>query len=184
MSAATRRDAASAEVVLRAAAPPDAALLRRWDEQPHVIASDPNDDWAWEVELGRPRPGREQWIAEVGGRPIGFLQIMDPARDEERYWGDVPDGLRAIDLWIGEPADLGRGYGTRIMHQAIERCFGDPSVEAILLDPLVSNTRAHAFYERLGFRCVDRRQFGEDDCLVYRLERPDWMAFLARTRRR
>ena len=42
---------------------------------------------------------------------------------------------------------------------------------AILIDPLASNTAAHRFYERLGFRYVERRQFGEDDCIVYRLER-------------
>jgi len=27
-------------------------------------------------------------------------------------------------------------------------------------------------YERLGFRFVERRRFGEDDCFVYRLDRP------------
>lgn len=43
-----------------------------------------------------------------------------------------------------------------------------------LIDPLASNTRAHRFYERLGFQCIDRRWFGEDDCFVYRLNRSDW----------
>jgi hypothetical protein len=65
---------------LRPAAPADLALLRRWDEQPHVMASDPNDDWGWEVELGRSLDWREQLIAEVDGRPVGFIQIIDPAR--------------------------------------------------------------------------------------------------------
>lgn len=37
----------------RAATPADAPLLRHWDEQPHVVASDPNDDWDWERELAR-----------------------------------------------------------------------------------------------------------------------------------
>ena len=27
-------------------------------------------------------------------------------------------------------------------------------------------------YERLGFRFVERRRFGGDECCVYRLERP------------
>src|SRR5699024_7153255 len=52
-------------VRLRAAGPADLALLRAWDEQPHVVASDPNDDWNWEVELGRNPDWREQLIAEV-----------------------------------------------------------------------------------------------------------------------
>jgi aminoglycoside 6'-N-acetyltransferase len=40
---------------------------------------------------------------------------------------------------------------------------------AVLIDPLASNTRAHRFYGRLGFRFVERRRFGQDDCFVYRL---------------
>ena len=153
--------------------PSDALLLRRWDEAPHVVASDPNDDWGWESELARSPDWREQLIAEVDGRPVGFLQIIDPAREESRYWGEIGDNLRAIDLWIGDAADLGRGYGTRIMGLALERCFADPAVRAVLIDPLASNTAAHRFYERLGFRFVERRRFGADDCFVYRLERPE-----------
>jgi len=153
--------------------PSDAPLLRRWDEAPHVVASDPNDDWGWESELARSPDWREQLIAEVDARPIGFVQIIDPAREESRYWGDIGDNLRAIDLWIGDAADLGRGYGTRIMQLALERCFADPAVRAVLIDPLASNTAAHRFYERLGFRFVERRRFGADDCFVYRLERPE-----------
>lgn len=158
-------------ITLRPATPADVDLLRRWDEQPHVIASDPNDDWEWETELARSPDWREQLIAELDGRPIGFVQIIDPAREESRYWGEVPPGLRALDIWIGEAPDLGRGYGTAMMRRALERCFADPSVEAVVLDPLASNVRAHRFYERLGFRFVERRRFGEDECFVYRLER-------------
>jgi aminoglycoside 6'-N-acetyltransferase len=139
-----------------------------------VIESDPNDDWAWEVELARRPDWREQLIAELDGRPLAFVQIIDPAREESHYWGAAPPDLRAIDIWIGEAADLGRGYGTTIMRLAIDRAFAEPSVTAVLIDPLASNTRAHRFYERLGFRFVERRRFGADDCFVYELTRHDW----------
>ncbi len=162
-------------ITLRPATPADLALLRRWDEQPHVAASDPNDDWQWEVELGRKPDWREQLIAEVDGRPVGFAQIIDPQREESRYWGDVPANLRAIDIWIGETEDLGKGYGSRIMTLVLERCFADPSVTAVLIDPLAGNVGAHRFYERLGFRFVERRRFGADDCFVYRLDRAHYL---------
>lgn len=158
-------------VTLRPATPGDLSLLRRWDEQPHVAASSPNDDWGWEVELGRKPEWREQLIAELNGKPIGYLEIIDPARDEEHYWGDVAPGLRAIDIWIGDAANLGNGYGTSMMRCALARCFVNPDVSAVLVDPLADNKRAHRFYERLGFRFVERRRFGEDDCFVYRLDR-------------
>lgn len=158
-------------VTLRPATPADRALLERWDDEPHVLASDPNDDWGWETELARDPDWREQLIAELDGRPIGFVQIIDPAREDSRYWGDVGPNLRAVDIWIGEPDTLGKGHGTQMMRLALERCFADPAVEAVLVDPLAANLRAHRFYERLGFRPVGPRRFGADACLVYRLER-------------
>lgn len=161
-------------VHLRRATLADLELLRRWDEQPHVVDSDPNDDWDWEQELGRDPDWREQLIAEAEGRPIGFIQIIDPAREESHYWGDCAANLRAIDIWIGESADLGRGFGTQMMQLALERCFAVPEVQAVLIDPLSSNAKALRFYERMGFRFVERRHFGDDDCAVYRLERSQW----------
>lgn len=160
---------------LRPATLADLELLQYWDEQPHVIASDPNDDWDWEVELERTPDWREQLIAEINRRPIGFIQIIDPAREDSHYWGDVAENLRAIDLWIGEASDLGKGHGTKMMHLAITRCFSNPTVGAILVDPLASNGRAHRFYERLGFQFEEFRQFGADECRVYRLTRESWL---------
>ncbi|MCH6257238.1 acetyltransferase [Puniceicoccaceae bacterium K14] len=160
-------------IVLRPAGIEDLRILSDWDEQPHVIASDPNDDWEWEKELSRSPVWREQLIAEFDGRAIGFIQIIDPAKEESHYWGEVAANLRAIDIWIGEEADLGKGYGTEMMKQAIGRCFAQKSVEAILVDPLAENVAAHHFYERLGFRFLEYRKFGEDDTKVYRLLRTD-----------
>ena len=157
---------------LRPATPDDLGLLRRWHEQPHVIASDPNDDWNWETELARSPDWREQLIAEVDDRPIGFIQIIDPAREETHYWSCTKPGRRTIDLWIGEASNLDRGYGTRMMKLAIERSFADPTVTAVLVDPLDCNIRAHRFFQRLGFEYVVQRRFGEDSCFIYRLTRP------------
>jgi aminoglycoside 6'-N-acetyltransferase len=156
---------------LRPATIDDLDLLRQWDDEPHVVEADPNDDWGWEMELARDPDWREQSIAEIDGRSIGFIQIIDPALEDSHYWGEIEPNLRAIDIWIGSETDLGKGYGTQMMKLAIDRCFADPAVTAILIDPLASNTRAHRFYERLGFQFVEPRRFGDDDCFVYRLNR-------------
>ncbi len=162
---------------LRPATPQDQALLERWDEQPHVLAADPNDDWNWAAELGRHPAWREQLIAEVDGRPVGFLQIIDPLLEDSHYWGDVAADQRAIDLWIGEQPDLGKGYGSEMMRLALARCFADARVWSVLIDPLAANTRAQRFYERHGFRFVARRRFGADECRVYRISRADYMNY-------
>lgn len=163
-------------ITLRIATANDLNLLKYWDEQPHVIAADPNDDWEWEIELERNPDWREQLIAELNGRPIGFIQIINPAHEDSHYWGDdIDPNLRAIDIWIGEAPDLGKGYGTQMMQIAVARCFADSNVTAILIDPLASNIRAHHFYQRLGFQFVERRQFNDDDCFVYCLQRIHWL---------
>lgn len=150
----------------------DIELLKFWDRQPHIIASDTNSDWEWERELLRCPEWRKQLIYEDRGRPIGFVQIIDPAREDSHYWGNVESNLRAIDIWIGLEQDLNKGYGTQMMNDALGRCFKDPEVIAVLVDPLASNVRAHRFYKRLGFKIMECRRFGLDDCIVYCKQRP------------
>lgn len=155
---------------LRPATMDDLELLSYWDTKPHVIACDPNGSWDWEEEL-EDVPHNWKYIAELDDRPIGVIQIIDPAKEETHYWGDVEEGLRAIDIWIGEEDDLSKGYGTRMMHLAFEKCFEEDQAIAILIDPLASNTEAHRFYERLGFQFVEERNFEGVNCFVYRLDR-------------
>ncbi len=161
-------------IILREATIADLAIVELWDEQPHVLESDPDDDWEWEVELQHFPDWRSQWIAEHHGRPIGFIQIIDPQREETHYWGEIGAGYRAIDIWIGDKKDLGKGYGTKMMELAINHCFSEEEVHTILIDPLACNTKAHRFYERLGFVFVKEQRFDLDDCFVYQLSRNNW----------
>ncbi len=162
-------------VRLRAATPGDRALLEYWDTKPHVInASGDDGDMDWAVALARDAEWQQILVAEVDGRPVGVLQIIDPHAEISHYWGAIAENLRAIDIWIGEEGDLGRGYGTQMMRQALGYCFADPAVQAVLIDPLERNLPAIRFYERIGFRFVERRRFGTDDCCVYRFDRADY----------
>jgi len=171
-------------VRLRPAVVEDAGLLASWDREPHVIAcstDDPDADIAfggipWREELADQSDASFYRIAEVDGRPIGVMQVIDPHREPTHYWGEIEPNLRALDIWIGPRDALGHGYGTQMMTLAIDDCFADPAVAAIVIDPLASNADAHRFYRRLGFEPVGRRMFDEDDCLVHRLERATWEA--------
>ena len=160
-------------MILRHATTADAGLLEYWDTKPHVIASTSEDDFyeSWSAELARDVAWREFLIGELNARPIGFIQIIDPFEEETHYWGDVPQNLRAIDIWLGEESDLNKGYGSQMMNLAHERCFSDPDVTSILIDPLARNTRAHRFYERLGYAFQEERDFDGDQCKVYQLTR-------------
>jgi aminoglycoside 6'-N-acetyltransferase len=171
-------------LTLRRATPADVPTLERWDREPHVIAATTDDkdaekafgDHDWSVEIPKQSEVDEYLIAELDGRPIGAMQLIDPHREPTHYWGEIEPDLRAIDIWIGDAADHGKGHGEAMMRLAFRRCFADPAVTAIVIDPLASNTRAHRFYQRIGFVPVGRRLFGEDDCLVHRLSREAWRA--------
>ena len=153
----------------------DAPLLEDWRSRPHVLAAfgeEAPPDWREELSIN------EDWhdpvIAEADGRPIGYIEIIDPAREDTHYWGDIENNLRALDIFIGEESDLGKGYGAQMMRLALDRCFAAPDVEAVVIDPLVSNKDAIRFYERLGFRHEGVRNFSGNDCAVMRLSRKDW----------
>jgi aminoglycoside 6'-N-acetyltransferase len=170
-------------ITLRFATLADVPTLKAWDQAPHVISAttdDPDADSAfegivWEDEIAARSDVQCYYIAELDGRPIGAMQIIDPHLEPSHYWGDVAANQRALDIWIGEESELGKGYGEEMMRQALALCFADPRVTTILIDPLASNTRAHKFYERLGFVPIGRRTFNnEDDCLIHELTRAAW----------
>jgi aminoglycoside 6'-N-acetyltransferase len=83
-------------------------------------------------------------LLELGGRPIGAMQIIDPHTEATHYWGEIEPNLRAIDIWIGAAEDLSKGYGETMMRRAFQICFAEPTVTAIVSDPLASNTRAQS----------------------------------------
>ncbi len=162
----------------------DAPMLAAWDREPHVIACSSDDDQAevafggqdWIEEIAAGSPLSFHVIAEVDGRPVGVMQVCDPHLEPSHYWGEIEPDLRAIDIWIGPPDALNRGYGTQMMTLAMQDAFAVPKVKAIIIDPLNTNVDAHRFYQRLGFEVVGRRMFDEDDCLVMRLDRATWEA--------
>jgi aminoglycoside 6'-N-acetyltransferase len=162
-------------IVLRPMRVDDVGLITAWDDDPDVRAAlgGRGSDWYdWPAELARDVPWRELLIAEEDGRPFGFVQLIDAREEESHYWGDADPGVWAIDIWIGTAIDRGRGLGTQAMRQAIGRVFAHHDATSVLIDPQVTNQRAIAFYRRLGFTPVAERSFGDDECLVMRLDRP------------
>lgn len=168
-------------IILRSAGLNDQPLLERWDQEADVAASGGDDDgYDWAFELPRIVDWRDMLIAEIVDQeqgtcePIGMLVLIDAAREETHYWGEIDPHSWAMDIWIGEAKHRGQGYGRQMMAAALARCFIQHRAHVVLVDPLFRNHAARRFYQSCGFREYERRTFGQDDCMVYAITRAEF----------
>ncbi|HTH70934.1 MAG TPA: GNAT family N-acetyltransferase [Candidatus Saccharimonadales bacterium] len=141
----------------------DLPLIRRWLLEPHVSRwwADPPRDTYPEDELDKYRQRlrgegdpTEIFFIRHRGRPIGFIQsyLID---DYDEYGQalalDTPSA--GIDLFIGEPAEIGKGHGPRLIRAFLrDVVFARYDVAECVIGPSVKNTSAIRAYEKAGFR--------------------------------
>lgn len=126
----------------------DAALLRRWQSQPHVLQWWDPDEPSTQEELDDPRTN--QWIVSHNQQPFGFIQDYKVHGWDMHPFSDLPIGSRGIDQYIGEPHFIGIGHGQGFIFAHLRRLFS-AGVPAVGTDPNPENTRAIAVYRKLGF---------------------------------
>ena len=124
-------------IILRPMSLADVPLLDLWDRQPHVMAATSDDpdqpkafgDTYWPDELALVGPDCQYLVAELDGRPIGAMQIIDPHTEATHYWGEIEPNLRAIDIWIGAAEDpperLRRDDDATSVTDVLRRAGGD-----------------------------------------------------------
>ena len=137
----------------------DMPLIGSWLRRPHVEAwFGPPETWMSEITQYFAEPWFEAYKVELKGRPIAYLQCIDPrAAPPElvapyEFLRDAPVGTRALDFCIAEVDCLGRGYCARIMMQFVTRVLADPDISRLIVDPDPANDRAVRCYERAGLR--------------------------------
>jgi RimJ/RimL family protein N-acetyltransferase len=149
-------------VGFRRLAEADLGLLHGWLNEPGVVR------W-WEGEDVSPEAVRadyldpgdptEHWIALVDGDPIGWIQCYataDNAEDDEvRAWYDlgVADTAAGVDYLLGAPEQRGRGLGTAMVRQFVERVvLGEhPGWTQVCASPFADNVASWRALERAGF---------------------------------
>ena len=157
----------ASKVTIRLATIKDETALTTWANKPHIREA-VGYDWDWSSELTQRRFWVQQYITCYNEKPIGFFQVINTGHDPDNYWKSLADiKTAAIDIWIGEERFLGKGIGTFMMQYAIERCFADPEIVRILLDPLKTNIRARRFYERIGFEFYSEMKLDGEVCSIY-----------------
>lgn len=93
-------------------------------------------------------PGRTAYfLAELGGRPVGYLKLNLPGAQSDL---DEVDALEIESIYVGVGFQ-GLGIGRRLIDQAVAYAV-EAGLRAVWLGVWEQNEKAIAFYERLGFR--------------------------------
>jgi len=141
----------------------DLPMLQEWIKRPHVREWWAGDEADLPFDAFRamylPRVTAKEkvtpYIVMLDGRPIGYAQSYIAMGSGGGWWESETDpGVRGIDQFLAAPADLNRGFGTRMVKALVAQLFRDPSVTRIQTDPDPGNHRAIRCYEKAGFRAV------------------------------
>ena len=144
----------SGRVFLRPFEASDAEAYRRWraDAEPMALAG-----WHERAPLSLAQVERRiAGLADEQGkdaysflicladddRPIGEAMLMDI---------DRVNGSAAVGIFIGEPDEWGKGYGTAAVRALVGFGFAELRLERIWLEVGTDNPRAIRSYEKAGF---------------------------------
>ena len=114
------------------------------------------------------------FIALLNGEPLGFIQVYTPVGfHHEGWWLDEHDpGVRGIDQFLANSAQLGRGLGSAMVRAFVARLFADPAVTRVQTDPSPENARAIRAYEKAGFLADRVVETPDGPALLMYCERP------------
>lgn len=137
-------------------------LLRHWFAQPHVSCWWPTPEKEEDFFahfLKRIRSSdTHPYIALIDDKPIGYVQMyhIDYNNEKAGKWlPKFPEHTVGIDQLIGEPAYIGKGYGTRMVTDFIRFIKTvDPNITTVIVDPDPENKAAIRCYEKVGFLLV------------------------------
>jgi aminoglycoside 6'-N-acetyltransferase len=129
-----------------------APLLSRWLEAPHVREwwGEPKSEMQ-KILSDRPRSTVDGQIVIVDDEPVGYIQSWTASSVDDQSWvSALPANTVGIDVFVGNPADIGRGLGSRIVRTFAEHLFSK-GARHLVIDPHPANARAIAAYRKVGF---------------------------------
>ncbi|MFZ5815288.1 MAG: GNAT family N-acetyltransferase [Bacillota bacterium] len=137
----------------------DLPLMHRWLNTEHVMRWYSPGGRSFEQVQAKYTPyieGKqptEPYLILHGGTPIGYIQTYRISHwpDYARQIG-VADDAAGLDLFIGEPAYLGRGLGPVIIRSFLEEVVFPGGAPRCVIGPEVKNQAAIRAYEKAGFR--------------------------------
>ena len=139
--------------------PDDAEFFTRWSNDPAVA-----------VWFGRYRdvytlPGERKYIEEAAADGRHHYSIVLREGDEHRLIGYIQlaginhiDAKADLNVFIGEEADRGKGYGAEAIRLLLGYGFNTMHLHNIQLHAFSGNAQAIACYKKVGFKELGRRR--------------------------
>jgi RimJ/RimL family protein N-acetyltransferase len=100
------------------------------------------------------------YIVFLNDKPIAYIQYyhIDRTIDKAGSWlpPELPTTTVGTDQFIGDPAYVGKGYGTLFIKEFIDYLTHtlEPNITTIILDPDPANYAAIRCYEKVGFKSM------------------------------
>ncbi|HSK94500.1 MAG TPA: GNAT family protein [Candidatus Angelobacter sp.] len=132
----------------------DVELYRRWrsDARPMDLAGYPDRSplslaqAEKRITDGSANQGRDEYLFA-----ICLLKDERPIGEASLFKLDRVNGSAELGIFIGEPDQWGRGYGTDAVNALVGFGFGELRLERIHLEVWTENPRAIRAYEKAGF---------------------------------
>jgi aminoglycoside 6'-N-acetyltransferase len=128
----------------------DLAMVARWLQAPEVVRWWGDPDEQYELVSGDlTHPDMDQYIVAFEGAPFAYIQCYRLSTWNQGF-GPQPGGTRGIDQFIGEPALVGCGHGSRFIRQFVDEALRN-GAPRVVTDPDPKNARAVRAYEKARF---------------------------------
>ena len=152
----------------------DVPMLREWLLRPHVrrwFHDDPDEhdypegtirDW---LQAVRGEDPTDMFVIHVDGRPSGVIQSyrVDDYDDYVAQVGPLAEPAFGLDLFIADPALIGKGHGPALIREFVRAGFDRYGLDYCVIGPSRSNAAAIRAYEKAGFRYL--KDYREDDTI-------------------
>lgn len=147
-------------VIIRPMTEADLPLMTDWLKQPHVAAwfheHEPNLEEVKTKYLPRIRgeSPTKMFVSCMGNKAIGMVQAYNVAEYPEYAKGiGNPKNAVSLDLFIGDPEEIGKGVGTEVLktmsQQTVPEVF--PETELIIATPSINNPVSVQAFVNAGF---------------------------------
>lgn len=96
------------------------------------------------------------YIINIGGKLAGYIQFYDFydfPREYNVISENLPHSLAALDLFIGDPEFIHKGFGTKIL-ELFTKNYVFNKFDCCFVDPEGDNISAIKAYEKAGFERV------------------------------